>query len=193
MLCRDFMPRSHNASLEKRERRFDGVCVHVAMNVLLGGIDRPVVLFLHLIERIGVDGRFIRHNHFYVAPDVGVDNLAHRGRPRIAGANQPEIAIALTDADNHLRGILRTPTTLFASNVGFIYFDRATQRLWRYIQHGRTDAMAEVPRRLVADSKLALHLVSRHALARFAEKIGRKKPLPERKVRVMEDGLRCYA
>src|SRR5258708_4773795 len=193
MLRRDFMPCAHNAALEKRESRFHSVCVNVAMNVLLGVIDSLVDLFLHVIECPRIDGRFIGHNHFDVASNVGVDNFAHRSRPRIGSANQAEIAVALPDADNHLRGVLGTPTTLFASHVGFIYFDSAAQGFRRYVQHGRTDAMAEVPRCFIADSKLALHLIGRHALARFAKQVGRKKPLPQRQVRIMEYGLSRYA
>ena len=193
MLRRDFMPRAENAALEKRESRFHGVCVHIAMNIFPRVIDRLVDFFLHVIERPRIDGRLVSHNHFDVRSDVGIDNLPHRGRPCIRSANQSEIAIALPDANNYLLGILRTPAALFPRYVRLIYFDRAAQRFWRYVQHGRTDAMAEIPRCLVAHSKLALHLVGRHAFARLTEQIGRKKPLPEREMRVVEDGLCGYA
>ena len=187
------MPRAHNAALEKRESRFHGVCMHVAMNIFPRVIDGFVDFFMHVIERPRIDGRFIGHNHFDMRPDVRIDDFAYRGRPCVTGANKPEIAIALPDADNYLLGILCTPAALFACDIRFVNFDCAAQRFWRYFQHGRTDAMAEIPRRLVADSKLALHLIGRHALARFAEQVGRKKPLPQRQVCIVKDGLRCYA
>src|SRR5882672_406921 len=193
MLRRDFMPRAENAALEKREGRFHGVCMHIAMHIFPRVIDGLMDFLLHVIERPRIDSGLVSHNHFDVCSDVGVDNFAHCGRPRIGSANQAEIAIALPDADNNLLGILRTPAALFASHIGFIYFDSATERLWRYVQHSRTDTMAEVPRRFIANSKLALHLIRGHALTRLTEQIGRKKPLPQGQVCIVKDGLRCYA
>src|SRR6266478_2810508 len=189
----DFMPRAYNAALEKRESRFHGVCVHVAMNVLLGVIDRLMDFFLHVIECPRIDSGFVCHNHFHVPADVGIDNLAYRVRSRIGRANQAEIAVALPNADYY--GLLAscTPAALLAAHIGLINLYGPAQRLGRYVQHGRADAMAEVPRRFVADSKLALHLIRGHALARLTEQVGGKKPLPQGQMGIVEDGLRCYA
>src|SRR5947209_5249177 len=163
MLRGDFMPRAHNAALEQREGGFHSVGVNIAMRVLFGVIDSPVQVLLHFIECPRVDLRFIGHNHFYMAANVGVDNLPHGLRLRILSANHPKVAVALPDANYDSLVRLRTPSASLAANVGFVNLDRATKFLWCYFQHGRSDSMAKVPRRLVADSERALNLAGRHA------------------------------
>ena len=44
MFRRDFMPRSHDAALEQRERRLHGVCVDVAANILVSAVFNGFVL-----------------------------------------------------------------------------------------------------------------------------------------------------
>src|SRR6266704_2867400 len=101
MLRTDFMPRSHNAALEQRKSRFDGIRVNIAMRVLSGVIDRAVLFLLESIERPRVNRGFVRHNHFNVPTDVRLDNLTHRIRAGVLSMNQPQIAVTLPDADYH--------------------------------------------------------------------------------------------
>src|SRR6267378_8306235 len=120
MYRRDFMPRSHNAALEKREGRFHSVCMHITMRVFPRVVNRLVQVPLHFVERIRINGRFIGHNHFYMAPDIGIDNFAYCRGLRILSANQSEVTIALSDADDNLLDALWTPAPSFATNVCFV-------------------------------------------------------------------------
>src|SRR6266849_7700621 len=116
MLCRDFMPRSHNAALEQREGRFPGVCMYVTMCVFPRVINRLVLALEHFIERIRIDGRLVSQNHFDPSADIRIDNLAHRLGLRILRPNQSEIAVALPDADYNRHVTLCAPTALLACN-----------------------------------------------------------------------------
>src|SRR6266567_3174164 len=192
MLRRDFMPCSHNATLEKREGRFHGVSVNVAVSVLAGMIDSLVKVLLHLVECPRIDGRFIRHNDFYMTADIRVDNLAYSGRLCILSTNQPQIAIALPDADDYGLVTPRTPAALLTSNIGFVYLDRAAQFFRRYSQHRSANPVCKIPRRLIGHFQHALELVRGHSLAGFGKQVGRKKPFPQRQVGIMEDGSGCH-
>src|SRR5882762_11019959 len=193
MLRRDFMPRAHNAALKQGECRFHGVRVNVAVSVFPRVVNRLVLALLHGIKRPRVDSGFVGKNHFHMAADVRVDNLFHGLGLGILRPNQPKIAVALPDSDNNRNVALRTPPALLTCHVGFINLHGAVQLLRRYFQHGRTDAVAEVPRGLVADSQRPLNLASGHSLFGLAEQICRKKPLRQRKMSVVEDGSRRCA
>ena len=70
--------------------------------------------------------------------------------------NQPQIAVALPNADNHFLDACRTPAALLATNIGFVNLYRAAQLLALRLLHGLADAMAEIPCRLIAHSDGAL-------------------------------------
>ena len=193
MLRRDFMPCPNNAALEKREGRFHGVCMHVTMSVFAGMVDGLVEVLLHFVERVRVDLGFIGHNDFDVAADIRVDDIPHSLGLRVLGTDQPQVSVALSDADYYSLVRLWTPSPGLAANVGFIYLDRAAKLFRRYFQHGSANPMCKVPCRLVGHFQHALELVRGHALAGFSNQIGRKEPLPEREVRIMENGSGCHA
>src|SRR2546429_3890257 len=193
MLRRDFMPCPHNTTLEKRECGFDCISVNVAMRVLAGMVDSLVKILLHLVERPRIDSRFIRHNHFHMTADVGVDNLPHGRRFGIFGANQSEIAVALANANYHGYFALCTPSAFLASNVGFVYLNSAAKFFRSGLQHCSADSVAEVPCRFIADSERALNLAGRHSLLRFAKQDRSEKPLLKRQMCIMEDGVHGHA
>ncbi len=56
------------------------------------------------------------------------------------------------------------------------------------LRHCVPDAMAEIPRRLVAHSDRALNLAGRHTLLRLAEQVRGQKPLAKRKMGVIKHG-----
>src|SRR6266404_3648963 len=153
MFRRDFMPRPYNAALKKREGRFHSICVHVTVRVVLGMVNGLVKVLLHLVKRPRIDGRFIRHNHFYVTPNVGVDNLSDGCGLRILGTNHAQIAVALPNADYNRYSALWTPTAFLTRNVGFVNLYCAAEFFGRYFQHRSANSMAEVPSCLVAHSK----------------------------------------
>src|SRR6267142_1245189 len=144
MLRRDFMPCSNNAALEQREGRFHSVCVNVAVSVFAGMVDGLVQTLVHPIERVRIDSRFIRHNYFDVTSKVHVHNIADSDSLCILSADQPQVSIALPDADNDLLAALRTPSPGLSANVGFVYLDCAAKFLRRYFQHGSANPMREI-------------------------------------------------
>src|SRR5439155_9860281 len=160
---------------------------------LTGMVDSLMKILLHLVERPRIDSRFIGHNHFDVAADVGIDNLAHSLGLGILGSNEPQIAVALPDADDH--GLVRfwTPSPRFAANIGFINLDSATEFFRRYFKHGSPDAMAEVPCRLIAHADCALNLTGGHSLFRFTKQRRCDKPFPQRQMGIVEDGSSGHA
>jgi len=184
------MPRSHNAALEQRESRFYGVGVNVAVGVVLRVVNGSVKILLHLVQRPRVNSRFVRNNHFHVASDVCLDNLAHSRGLCILGMNQPEIAVALPDADDNLLFGAVAPLARLATNISFVNLNRAAQFLRSGFEHGRPDAMGEIPSGFVSGLEHPAQLVRRHALARLTEQVGGEKPLPQGQVGVMEDRSR---
>ncbi len=187
MLRTHFMPRSYDAALQKAESRFHSVRVNVARSVLLRMANRLMLFLLNLGERPRIDGRFIRHNDFDKTAHVRLDDLAHGLRFRIFGPDKPQVSVALADADNDLLARPWTPAALFATYVSLIYLYCAAQLRGRDFQHRDPDSMAEKPSRAVRGFEHSLHLERGHSLLGFAQQIGRKKPLMERQVCIMED------
>ena len=187
MLRIDFMPRSHDTAFEQGECRLHSVGMNVAVRVLLRVIDRAVLAGIHVIQRPRIDRRFIGHNNFDVAANVRADNLLDRCRLRILGVDKAQIAVALANPDHNGLGGTRTPTTLLATNVGFVNLYRAGQ-LWlvRFL-HRCANAMAKIPRRFVAHANGALDLAGRHSLLGFTEQRRCDEPLPQRQVGVVKD------
>jgi len=181
------MPRASDAPLEKRESRFDGVSVNVAMHIFPRVVDSSVFFAAHRTESERIDGRFVRDNDFRVPTNVIVNDFADGIGFRIFGMDEPQIAIALANANHNLLIGARAVLAWLADDIGLVNFNRAAKFLGLDFHHGRTNPMREVPRSFVGHFQHSLKLVRRHALARFTEQIGRKKPLPERQVRVMKD------
>src|SRR5260370_1573932 len=193
MLRRDFMPRSHNAALEQREGGFYGISVNVAMRVLAGMVDSLVKVLLHFVERVRIDGRFIGENHFHVATNVRVDDIPHSLGLGTPCPDQPQIPVALANANDYSLVALWTPPASLAANVDFVNLDLAAKFLRRYFEHGSANPVREVPCCLVGHFQHALELVRGHSLAGFGNQVGREEPLPQRQVRVMEDSSSGHA
>src|SRR5207245_11669068 len=75
--------------------------------------------------------------------------------------------------------------TTLATDVRFVKFNRASERLWVGFFHGLADSMAEVPRRFVADMKHPLQLIGGDPFFRFDNDVRGEKPLGERQVRIV--------
>src|SRR5713226_156149 len=127
MLCADFMPRSYDATLEKREGTFHCVCVNVARHIVLGVADRAMLFLLNLIQCPWVDLGFIRHNHFHGSADVRLDDFADGLGLRIFGVNQSKVTVALTNTDNNLFVAPSTPTAFLAADISLVNLNRAVE------------------------------------------------------------------
>src|ERR1700690_460841 len=109
MLCADFMPRSHDTTLEKREGAFDGVCMNVPHH-----IDTSAVidcLMPSARNASGLHGEWIRrevigHNYVHIFTDVLSNELRESAGFYVLGFEHAQFTVALADAnDNLLRSI----------------------------------------------------------------------------------------
>jgi hypothetical protein len=85
-----------------------------------------------------------------------------------------------------------THTTLATAQVGFVHLDNTVQHWPICLSHGRTNAMAEIPRSLIANPDGTFHLVSREALAGFNQQNHSHKPSYQRQVGIVEHRARSY-
>src|SRR6185312_5622684 len=194
MLCADTMPRSDNAALKQRESVFDCIGMNVTVNIDFGFVlDRFMpICECESFHRRGVRIEFIGYDHINVSTNVIAYELRQCARLCILSMEESEIAATLTNANHNL--LCALPKSWFAlmsaldsADVGFIYFDRTIQQWLVNFFHRRTNAMAEIPCGLIADSQSSLDLVSTHSLAGLAEQERGKEPLLQRQMRIIED------
>src|SRR5271170_8141563 len=103
MLCRDFMPRTNDATLQERERGLYAVGRNVSVNV--DAVLMPDCLMLHsrltcTIKREGIGRKLIGHNHINVFAHMLFDIPSQRSGLRILGLEEPQLASTLLDADD---------------------------------------------------------------------------------------------
>ncbi len=196
MLRADLVPASHDAALQQGERGLNRV-----------SSDASAILVTHVLFRHVVDG-FVRgfsnsllvgwqrvgNDHVNIGAHVFTDVLRERAGLRILSMEESEITITLSDSDYDCfvrGGFPASGVALFPADVGFVHFDGTVKHGLIYFFHGRTDAVAEIPRGLIRAFMLtpdrALQLHSTHALPRFAEQQRCKEPLLERQVGVIEN------
>src|SRR5579859_533550 len=148
-----------------------------------------------LLERERIGRKLIGHNHFHIVGDIVVNDVLQGLCLRVGSVEKPEIAAALTDANDDFLPNSAAPkpvTNLFSANIRLIHFHDAAKMRLQSLFHSLADAMAEIPSGLVRYAKSALHLIGGDALAGLAHEIRGKEPFPERQVRVIEDGSRAY-
>lgn len=186
MLRGNFVPSADDAALEQGKGRLNGIGVNVSNDILFGVADGLMELLLVHGEGIGIDLRFIGDDYFHIFANVVCHDLADSLRSGGINVEQSQFAAALADADDYLFVETRKAATGLATNVGFIDLKNAVHHRFLAFDHGRPDAMAEVPSCFVAHADRALNLASRHALLRFAEQVSREEPFCQRQVRVVE-------
>ncbi len=193
MLCADFVPRSDNPALKKRESGFNGVGMNVSVNVLAFAVDnRFVILDACLFHGDGIRAGIVSEDDFHVLADIVADVLGQCPRLRVLSMEEAKIAVALADADHYFLVVHASDAALplvHAADVSGVHFDFSVHHRLVGLRHCVTDAMAEVPRCLVAsNSERALNLAGAHALLRFTEEQRRNKPLRQGQVRIVEHG-----
>jgi hypothetical protein len=75
-----------------------------------------------------------------------------------------------------------------ATDKGLVYFCNALEQLCDNLFERVADSMREIPSCFIGVSERALELISRDTLFRLHDKVNCQKPLPQRKVCIMEDG-----
>jgi|ERR1700721_505255 len=196
MFRADLVPRSDDAALQERERRFNGVSVNVAINVMTSAvIDGLMALTSEasFVHRKRICGEVVGDNHFYFGTDVVFDVLRESSRLRIVRVEESQFAVTLTKADHDF--FVSPPSATFtvslSADIGFVHLNSTVQHWAVNFFHGCSDAMAEIPCGLVGAFVLApdcpLELVGAHAFLRFAEQESCEKPLLQRQMGVVED------
>jgi len=198
MLRADFVPRSHDASLQERERGFNRIGIDISLCVDVELVPNCFMspVFSEMLRRSLVGLKVIGEQDIYILADVLSDVLFKGSALHIFRMEKSEIAAALTDSNYDFfvvmqRGFSFEP--ILSADERFIHFNFSAQHGLVDFDHCGADAMAEIPRGFVADSERALNLAGRHALLGFTEKQGSEKPLGKRKMRVVEDRSGCHA
>lgn len=194
------MPRSDDTALQQRECGLDRVGMDFAVNIDLGLVFDGLVALRESssLHSAGIGIEFIGHDHVHIIADILADVLGQRPALGIIRVKEPDISATLPQADNDLLSAFRMPRLVLmalvpTANVSFVHFDRAVKHRFFRRRHCSADAMAEIPRRLVADAECPLDLIGAHPFARLANQIGAEKPLPQRKMGVIEDRASGHA
>ena len=193
MLHRNFMPRSDNAALKERERRFDGISCDAHLAFVTDVFFRAMIDALVLGSMVSGGGEvieigFISHDDIDSLVHILGDNLVHllliQGRICL---NEVEMAAALTNADYWRVFLPLVGVLCVAADVHLVHFNRASEFMID-LSHSLADSVAEIPCGFVTDSKCALELVSRHPLSALTEQVSAEKPLPQIQMCIVEDG-----
>ena len=197
VLRADLVPRSHDAALEQRECRLDGVGVNVALDIYTAAmIDSLVLLSLDssFDHGFGITDEIVSDHNFHVSADVFLDELRQRTGLRILSVEEPQGSAALSDSDYDFLCVSTATVNAarMSANVGLVHLDGSAKQRSLSFLHSSPDAMTQVPCRLVAPADNPLDLVGAHTLAGFAEQVGRDKPFRQRKVRILKHGTRDH-
>ena len=85
----------------------------------------------------------------------------------------------------------RSSATRFSADIGLVNLNLSVQHGLLSFDHRGADAVAEIPRGLVAHPDCALHLAGGHSLLGFAEQMRGQEPFGEREMRIVEHGAGC--
>jgi len=191
MLRADSMPRSHDAALQERERGFNRVRVDVPVDVNLELVPDGLVAssLAQMFRRAAIGLVIVGEQHVHIFAQILADEPFERPAFHVFRVEEPKIAAALPDADDNF--LLVLPATAFpdslSADIRFVHFNFAVQHGFLCFDHCGPDAMAEIPRGLVADSERPLNLASRHPFLRFTQQQRRHEPFRQRQVGVIED------
>ena len=193
VLGADLVPCSDDGALEKAPDALHAVRVDVSDHPLLfGALDRLMARVVVGDPEVGL--KLVGVNGLGVGPRVPGDERVERGPLDVGDGLDTHLAATLDGSgDPRLAdAVSGTCPAPLAADQRLIHLDNTKQgRPAREISpHGRPDTMAQVPRGLVGDADGPLDLVRADALLRLANQVDRHEPLPERKVRVVEDGPR---
>jgi hypothetical protein len=193
MFRADSVPCPHDAALQKRESRLNGIGVNLSVHIDAALVLDSLVLCgwnSSAAHGISISGEFIGNEYVYIFANVLLDVLRQCAGFRIRNMEEPKITATLPDSDDNLFGFFASVNAisdLLPANIGFVHLYGASQHLLIVFLHSGPNAMAEVPRCLVADSQGALHLISGEPLSRFYEKQDSDKPLAKGKMGVIEN------
>ncbi len=191
MLVGDFVERTHDGPLQKAPDAFYAVGVYVSVDPF------PVAVSDRFVTCVGVSDtevgpEFIGVDRFGFIADVPVDEAMNRLAGGVLDPGQADVASPL-DGPRNENLVLDVPGALalpLPAEPGLLHFDdpKKCGAFVRLIGHGLTDAVTEIPRRLVGHPEGAAQLIRRHTLLRFNHEVDGQEPLEEREMRSVHDG-----
>lgn len=196
MLHADSMIRADDRPLEQGPRSLNRIRVNVSANPLFFGVVDLLVLRI-LIRPVAVSGVFVRIDRRRIFGDMLQDEPAKSLAVRLLRHLEANFSVTLDRANDQLlfgpastlaRSLAARPST----DVGLINLDYPTQERVRGLER-MADSVAEIPSSSVGDLKASLELIRANRLLGFDHHVDGKKPLPERKVRIVHDRLRSHA
>lgn len=190
----DVLIRAHDGALQERPERFDVLSVNLAAHVFALTVAHDFMLRNEAIPRVfvGCDKAYIICHYF-----------SHEATKRRSISILDDLASYVAFAadrtnDRSLAGrtachrnlLVPMAVVVLATNVGFVYLDRAHKFREVFILHCGTDALKYVPSRLIrARTDHSMNLKGRDALFALAHQIDNFKPRPQWIVGVLENRL----
>ena len=186
--------RTNDGTLKQTPDSLNAVGVNVAAHPFLGAVVHLLMLGVFVREvavalpLVGVDGFYVVGNMLL---NEGMESLAIR----VLDLLKSNAASALHHSDNDglVAPVAMAETLCLATNPSLIDLYDAVQWVWVVLSHGRTDAVAQIPRGLVAHSDGALNLVCADALLALKHEVDGEQPFPKRNLGVVEDGVYGHA
>src|SRR5215211_2595518 len=152
-----------------------------------GVIDRFVFCILVCYAPVGFP--FVGIDSLHIPGDVctneAVQGLAVSA-PYYLKADVP-IALQRTHNDGLVALVSASLAFDLAAHERLVGFNNPLQELRVYLVKSGADTMAEIPRGLVAHMKGTLELICTYPLLGLYNEVDGQKPLPQRKVRIVED------
>src|ERR1700722_3465139 len=195
MFGADLMIRTNDRPLKQAPDALNGVSVNIATHPLFGAVVNGLMCCVG-VGNTKVTGSFIGHQAF----GLGINSLCHERMKHFSTGllaaihAKPDLSAAFYGSEYH-RLSFETATahvTLLAAAIGLVKLDGPSKGLRVDFQHGLSDAVAEIPCGLIADSQHALELIGRNAFLRLDHHVGSKEPLCKGQMRVMEDRTGSY-
>lgn len=187
------VPRSHDATLEKRECAFNRIGVDISDHVSLLVLNRLVFSGnATSLGRVRVRHEFIRNKHFDILGHVSLDKFRKRSGGDILGLKEAEFSATLPNAEHDLLCgfcIGHCYALLFPAEVGFIHFHDSAEYTFLSFNHCGSNPMAKIPCGAIAtDSESTLHLIGRKSLASLTKKQDGLKPFLKWDMGILKDG-----
>ena len=196
MLDAHLVEGSDDGTLEKAPHPFYAISVNVANNPLLGRMAHSPVYGVFVLDP-KVRPKFVGVNRLSFIPDCSIDEIMQGSALDIGYAFDPDLPAAL-DGSGH-PCLIALVCVSFASGASsyqsFIHFNNSDQsRAFKgVVAHRLSDAVAEIPSRLVRYSQSSMELIGRYSLAGFAHQIDCRKPFSQRQMGIVHDSARSGA
>jgi hypothetical protein len=190
MLDADLMVGADHGPLEQAPDVLDGVRVNVAPDPFFGGMIDGDMLCVGVPDALVADPavrvdrcRSVIYDLVQEAMECSTIPAAYEAEPDLAaslnGSDDDRLVAAAVRPAAASGALAAVPSLIGLDDPG---------ELHPVVGHRGADAMAEIPGGLIGDAQHPLQLVCANALLGLAHDVDGKEPLPQRQLRVVEDG-----